>query len=208
MRAHLDDEQPELLDQLSLLYLGIQVALLFLALSLWAARDSDLLADSQAESVWDAAFALPIDRTTPLVPDSKEIVMQRSGCEGWCPVYEVRIRSDGQVRFWGDRFVCAFGERIANVDPYAVRHLIQALEIAHLGQIPSGRSVILDAPTTTLLLVSEHRVKGAVYQDQDNDALIKMGERVDELAGTYRWLPIETATGRECPRTSGTVRFR
>jgi hypothetical protein len=208
MRAHLDDEQPEFLDQPSFLYLGIQVALLFLALSLWAARDFDVLAGSQAESAWDAAFAGPTDRTTPLVPDSKEIVMQRSGCEGWCPVYEVRIRSDGQVRFWGDRFVCAFGERTANVDPYAVRHLIQAMEITHLGQIPSGQSVILDAPTTTLLLVSEHRVKGAVYQDQDDDALIKMGERVDELAGTYRWLPIETATGRECPRTSGTVRFR
>jgi Domain of unknown function (DUF6438) len=208
MRAHLDDEQPELLDQPSFLYLGIQVALLILALSLWAATDFDVLADSQAEVEWDAAFALPIDRTTPLVPDSKEIVMQRSACEGWCPVYEVRIRSDGQVRFWGDRFVCAFGERIATVDPYAVRHLIQAMEIAHLGQIPAGQSVILDAPTTTLLLVSEHRVKGAVYQDQDDDALIEMGDRVDELAGTYRWLPIVTATGRECPRTSGTVRFR
>jgi hypothetical protein len=208
MRAHLDDEQPELLDQPPFLYLGIQVALLLIGLSLWLAKDFDLLAASQAEVEWDAAFGTPIDRTTPLVPDAKEIVMQRSGCEGWCPVYEVRIRSDGQVDFRGDRFVCVFGKRLATADPYAVRHLMQAMEAAHLGQIPSDPSKIMDLRTTTLLLISENRVKGAVYQDGDDDALIEMGERVDEVAGTYRWLPIVTATGRECSRTSGTVRFR
>lgn len=208
MHARLDDEQPEFLDEPPFLYLGIQVALLLIGLSLWLASDFDLLAASQAEAEWDAAFGAPIDRTTPLVPDSREIVMQRSGCEGWCPVYEVRIRSDGQVHFRGDRFVCVFGERSVAADPYAVRHLIQAMETAHLGQIPSGQSNIMDSRTTTLLLVSEDRVKGAVYQDGDDDALIEMGERVDEVAGTYRWLPIVTATGRECPRTSGTVRFR
>ena len=134
--------------------------------------------------------------------------MQRSGCEGWCPVYEVRIRSDGQVYFYGDRFVCAFGDRTATADPYAVRHLIRAMEAARFGQIATSRSQIMDSRSTTLLLVSEHRVRGAVYEDGDDDALIEMGERVDELAGTHRWLPILTATGRECPRTSGIVRFR
>jgi hypothetical protein len=208
MRAHLDDEQPELLDELPFLYFGIYVALLVLGLSLWFAQDFDLLAASQAEATWDAAFGVPVDRTTPLIPDSTEIVMQRSACEGWCPVYEVRIRSDGQVYFYGDRFVCAFGDRTATADPYAVRHLIRAMEAARFGQIPSGHSNSMDLQTTTLLLVSEHRVKGAVYQDGDDEALIEMGERVDELAGTYRWLPIVTAIGRECPRASGTVRFR
>ena len=208
MRAHLDDEQPEFLDELPFLYFGIYVALLVLGLALWFAQDFDLLAASQTEATWDAAFGTPVDRTTPLVPDSTEIVMQRSGCEGWCPVYEVRIRSDGQVDFYGDRFVCAFGDRTATADPYAVRHLIRAMEAAHFGQIASGRSQIVDSRSTTLLLVSEHRVRGAVYEDGDDDALIEMGERVDELAGTYRWLPIVTPTGRECPRTTGIVRFR
>jgi hypothetical protein len=208
MRAHVDDEQPELLDELPFLYFGICGALVILGLSLWFAHDFDLLAASQAEARWDAAFGAPVDRTTPLVPDSTEIVMQRAGCEGWCPVYEVRIRSDGQVHFYGDRFVCAFGDRTASVDPYVVRHLIRAMQAAHFGQIATRRSQIVDARSTTLLLVSEHRVTGAVYEDGDDDALIEMGERVDELAGTYRWLPIVTATGRECPRASGIVRFR
>ena len=50
MRARLDDEQPELLDEPSFLYLGIQVALLLLVLSLWLGKDFDLLASSQRGS--------------------------------------------------------------------------------------------------------------------------------------------------------------
>ena len=60
-----------------------------------------------------------------------------------------------------------------------------------------------------------------------DDMLIEMGERVDQLADTSRWLPVHTETygyclnddgtfsraresaiDRERPRTSGTVRFR
>jgi hypothetical protein len=98
MRAHLDDEQPEFLDKPSFLCFGTQVALLLLGLSLWIATDLDLLASSQAEVAWDAAIGAPIDRATPLAVDSTEIVMRRLGCEGTCPIYEVRIRSDGRVR--------------------------------------------------------------------------------------------------------------
>jgi hypothetical protein len=208
MRAYADDEQPELLDEPSFLYFGVQAALLLLGLSLWMAKDFDLLASSPEEAAWRAAIAVPIDRTTPLVFDSTEIVMRRSGCEGWCPVYEVRIRSDGQVRFRGDQMVCAFGEHGATADPYAVRHLIRALEVVRLGRMPSSTLTVIDSPSTTLLLVRDDSVKGAVYQPQDDDALIRMGERVDQVAGTARWLPIRTTNGPECPRTSGTVRFR
>lgn len=151
MRAYADDEQPELLDQPSLLYFGVQAA-------------------------------------TPLVFDSTEIVLRRSGCEGWCPVYEVRIRSDGQVRFRGDQMVCSFGEHKATADPYAVRHLIRAIEAAGVEQTSQS----------TFLLTSPNY----------DDALVSMGERVDQIAGTARWLPIRTPSGPMCPRTSGTVRFR
>ncbi len=208
MRAYADDEQPELLDKPSLLYFGVQAALLLLGLSLWMAKDFDLLASSQAEVAWQTAMAAPIDRTTPLIFDSTEIVMRRSGCEGWCPVYEVRIRADGQVRFRGEQMVCSFGEHSATADPYAVRHLIRAIEAVRRGPMPASTYTVIDAPTTTLLLVRDDSVKGAVYQPQDDDALIRMGERVDQVAGTARWLPIRTANRPECPRTSGTVRFR
>jgi len=207
MRAYADDEQPELLDQPSLLYFGLQAALLLLGLSLWAGKDLDLIASSQAEVAWQSAMAAPIDRTTPLAFDSTEIVMRRAGCEGWCPVYEVRIRADGQVWFRGDQMVCSFGEQRASADPYAVRHLIRAIEAVRLRPMPTSTPTIIDAPTTTLLLVRNESVRGAVYQPQDDDALISMGERVDQVAGTARWLPIRTASGPECPRTSGTVRF-
>ena len=209
MRAHLDDEQPEFLDKPSLLCLGLQVALLLLGLNLWVATDFDVVASSQAEAAWDAAIGAPVDRTTPLASDSTEILMRRSGCEGTCPIYEVRVRTDGSVLFRGDHFVCAFGERTAMADPYAVRHLIRAMEAARIGQIPANGSAVMDAVTTTLMLYSEHGVKGAVHQDQDDDALIKMGRRVDEVANTFRWLPTTDATSvLGCPRTSGTVRFR
>jgi hypothetical protein len=208
MRAYADDEPPELLDQPSFLYFGVQAALLLLGLSLWMAKDFDLLASSQAEVAWQAAVAAPIDRTTPLVFDSTEIVLRRSSCEGRCPEYEVRIRSDGQVRFRGDQMVCSFGEHTARADPYAVRHLIRAIEAVRRGPMPAPSRTDIDAPTTVLLLVRDDSVKGAVYQPQDDDALIRMGERVDQVAGTARWLPIRTANGPECPRTTGTVRFR
>lgn len=211
MRVPPGDEQPEFLDKPSFLCVAIQVALLLLGLGLWIATDSDLVASSQAEIAWDAAIGAPIDRTTPLAVDSKEIVMRRLGCEGACPVYEVRIRSDGGVRFRGDHFVCAFGERSANVDPYTVRHLIRAMEAAKLGQIPARGFEFIDAPTTALTLVSEGHRSGATYQNHDDDALIKMGERVDEVADTFRWLPRPVkaaATDRECPRMSGRVRYR
>jgi hypothetical protein len=47
MRAYADDEQPELLDRPSFLYFGVQAALLLLGLSLWMAKDFDLLASSR-----------------------------------------------------------------------------------------------------------------------------------------------------------------
>src|ERR1044072_3634266 len=176
MRAYADDEQPELLDQPSFLYFGVQAALLLLGLSLWMAKDFDLIASSPADDACQVALAAPIDRTTPLVFDSTEIVLRRAGCEGWCPVYEVRIRSDGQVRFRGDQMVCSFGEHSATADPYAVRHLIRAIEAVRRGPMPASTFMVIDAPTTTLLLVRDDSVKGAVYQPQDDDALIRMGE--------------------------------
>jgi hypothetical protein len=230
MRAHLDDEQPELLDEPSFLYLGIQVALLLLVFSLWVATDADLLAASSAEAAWDAAIAAPIDRTTALVADSREIVLRRSVCFGWCPVYEVRIGAAGSVRFRGERYVCAFGDRTTTVDPYAVRHLLHALDLVPFDQLSVG-PLIPDAPVTTLSIRDGNDERTLRFQEglaqNVDDVLTEMAERVDQLADTHRWLPIrmeiygyclnddgtfsrarESAIDRERPRTSGTVRFR
>jgi len=69
-----------------------------------------------------SAQAEPQSQAQPQAPDAQDIssiALQRSPCFGACPVYELTLSADGQVKFVGQRFVDATGERTGVVAPAA-----------------------------------------------------------------------------------------
>jgi len=51
--------------------------------------------------------------------------MRRSGCYGRCPIYEVRVTSDGVVRYTGERFTDKLGVYEKNVGAARAQALLR-----------------------------------------------------------------------------------
>jgi hypothetical protein len=201
-----DEAEQALISRPPLLPVGISFGLLMLGFGLWLAADTDLFADSRAELAWDRAIRSPIDRSSPLSSDSIEIILQRSNCFGGCPVYQLRIGADGHVDYYGRHYVCAFGEHTSRADPYAVRHLVQAMEAAEFYRLGSPVGLIPDAQVTTVSLAHEGRSNRVRFVDDEYDMLVEIADRIDGLANAAQWLPTPSTSWQpECKRRDGSI---
>lgn len=77
---------------------------------------------------WSSATPPPIVAPPAGLPSRFEITLERTVCFGRCPVYTVTLDSDGRVRWRGDQFVDAIGERHGNVGRQRVRELEAAVD--------------------------------------------------------------------------------
>lgn len=68
----------------------------------------------------------PTDQSFPATPDPSTalIRLERSGCMGSCPVYQIEIRGDGSVRYVGREFVVVPGEHRWTIPRSSVTELI------------------------------------------------------------------------------------
>jgi len=57
----------------------------------------------------------------------KVITLERTGCLGFCPVYEIKITCDGLVHYLGRAFVEKIGEYNWNIDNDSLKALNKAI---------------------------------------------------------------------------------
>jgi Domain of unknown function (DUF6438)/Ankyrin repeats (3 copies) len=150
--------------------------------------------------VMAAVLAVSVARAEE--PDSDAVItLERTNCYGWCPVYKIKISGDGRVEYEGERFVRVVGTREAKIDPAAVKKLIQQFEAIHYFELqdkyetiknPDGTETMMsDMPTafTSLSLNGKSKKIEAYYGVPDE--LEELERKIDEVAGSKRWVTID-----------------
>lgn len=70
---------------------------------------------------------LPIENSLVGAKSPVLVAMQRTPCEGACPVYELVVHADGTLRYLGVKFVKEVGVRTAHVDSVQLSRIRDAL---------------------------------------------------------------------------------
>jgi hypothetical protein len=134
-------------------------------------------------------------------PSSIEV--ERRGCRGTCPVYQVTILRDGRVRFTGSRHVALVGLGTRRISRAAVTRLNRAFVARGFGRVPSRidsetkgcGDYMFDLPTVKLS-AQHHAVEFDTGCPKRPAMLDSLADLVDSVAGTRRWIVGDTTTQR------------
>ena len=121
------------------------------------------------------------------------VTLERTFCEGPCPVYKLSIDHLGAVTFEGQRFVGTLGAHRATADRAAVdqlRQLIEDTDIATLNNCYCDEP-ITDMATTIVTIDWNGQKKRIEHYGGDDSAperLLTLQKKIDELSGSKRWI--------------------
>ena len=127
------------------------------------------------------------------------VTLERTPCFGTCPVYQVSISRSGTVRFVGKHHVTQQGEATAESPAARVDSLLDELEAggyfgfadAYVMNSPACGQYATDSPTVITSASAGGRSK-TIRHDYGCDAapeeLGRLERRIDEVAGTARWI--------------------
>jgi uncharacterized protein DUF6438/ankyrin repeat protein len=143
----------------------------------------------------------PAAQTEPVV-----ITLERTECFGACPAYRVRITVDGRVDYEGRRFVRVVGKASAQIAPETVQELVHEFErIGYFDLKDKYTALITDLPTTTTSIRIGGRSKQVVDYFGAPDSLTALERRIDEVAGSIRWVSVDADAVRALRRGGWTA---
>ena len=146
------------------------------------------------------------------IPSDARIELARRACFGACPIYDVVLTADGVVRFHGRGFVAQHGEREAKITTAAFAKLWRRLAEQDFAGLPTESSengsadckeLRTDHPSAIVTLTATD-VDARVFDyhgcrgNERLDAFRKLEDRIDEVAGTARW--VGRCRTEICPR--------
>ena len=142
--------------------------------------------------------------------DDVVITMERTVCFGACPAYKVMVYGNGTVAYEGFDFVAMEGKQTAQISKEQVSELVS--QFYKNGFFSLGNryeSPYTDLPSTTTSIAiggSEKSVYRYGFQPQN---LIELEDRIDEIAGTAKWVKGEKleATAGSLPSFVSSSRF-
>jgi Domain of unknown function (DUF6438) len=113
-------------------------------------------------------------------------------------MYTVTIRGDGQVQWWGSRYVAVKGSAKARVSRAAVARLRLGVANARVFRLKSryDQGTITDLPSATVTVRVGQRIKRIYHYHGDLRApkrLFTLECLVDRIAGSRRWVGRSTA---------------
>jgi len=170
--------------------------LLWLLLAFSASDSTDVLKHTQQVSF------------TQAIPPDFLITLERTGCEGVCPMYTVKISAGGAVVYQGKQFVRNKRRVVSRLTKEQLRQLLSTFERAdyfslrNRYQYPEDGcpSSGLDYPAAITSFRINGRVKtiahdyGCREKSPDGDSrpvypreLFALEQRIDEIVGTSRW---------------------
>jgi len=132
------------------------------------------------------------------------ITLDRGGCYGDCPIYDVRITGDGKVQYHGTHFVEATGARSSKILRSDVRKLVGVFEKA--GYFSIGRDYTYETCSTKACGFSNDaasattsiRVRGKTYKVSHSfgcrcapKGLFDVEAAIDGVGRTVRWVGTE-----------------
>lgn len=142
-----------------------------------------------------------------VLDDSTVIALERGPCFGKCSQYSVAIYGSGRVEFNGRRYVCAPGHRTAQASVADVRSLLE--QMLALGYFdfywrPGSKPSLSDTVISSLNHDGYYRRVEHHIGDREAPLFLReLEERIDSVAGTWRWLPERENDRRVCRREDG-----
>ncbi len=145
-----------------------------------------------SELAWKLSQQAAAPSGAQLAGNDTAVTLTRTTCEGTCPDYVMTVYGSGRVEFRGRAFVCDKSPPAAQVDPAAVRRLVDGLVAAGFSKMPSyTKQEWSDNPSATVTLKQGSTVHTVEHYHGDRSAprlLSMMEERIDEVAGSAAWL--------------------
>jgi TonB family protein len=91
--------------------------------------------------------------------ETDSVSLRRSGCYGTCPSYEITLFGNGHIRWKGDAFVEAIGERTYSIDRVVAEQILKRFRSSEVLSLCGeySRSVTDSASTLTEIAVSNIR---------------------------------------------------
>lgn len=138
-------------------------------------------------------------------PDVPTVILQRTSCRGWCPVYSVMVTPDGMVQFEGREYVVKPGRHTRRISADDLARLKHAVEDADLIRVSHGYAVfgkpecepVFDASSLTIAVINEadqvwvttaYLCEKGATADELTRIFITFADTIDEIAGTSTWI--------------------
>jgi hypothetical protein len=121
-----------------------------------------------------------------------EIKLERWGCYGECPVYEITISGNGTVVYRGYRYVMLEGEQVDLISQQLVEDLLEDFEEIDFYSLPDyTSSPATDMPKTSLSLSIAGNAKTLRHNYGDRNApkeLSALERKIDVVVNSRRWI--------------------
>lgn len=121
--------------------------------------------------------------------DDVVITMERTICFGTCPAYEVAVYGNGTVVYEGFDFVAVEGRRTSQITGEQVEELVnQFYKNGFFSLRDRYEAQVTDLPSTTTSITIGGSEKSVYRYGFQPENLIALEDRIDEIAGTAKWV--------------------
>ena len=118
-----------------------------------------------------------------------EIGLERTTCFGTCPAYTVFIKSNGDVRYWGDKYADRLGEHTGKVNTAAFNELAQFInDSGYMDLEDTYQRLVTDDSTAYTTVVKKGKRKVIKnYANAGPTKLWAIEELIDKLVLSTNW---------------------
>lgn len=117
------------------------------------------------------------------------ITLERTRCFGACPAYSVTVYGDGTVVYEGVDFVKVEGTRTAQIPQEKVKELVDEFyEIGFFELRDRYEQQVSDLPSQTTSITIDGSTKTVFRYGFEPEKLAALEDRIDEVAGTEKWV--------------------
>lgn len=131
--------------------------------------------------------------TTNTTTGTPVVVLKRTECRGFCPVYTIKIYADGTVQYNGELNVEVTGKQTSKISEEAVNNLVANFESIDYFTLKDSYSAqnVTDLPSviTSLTVDGETKtVKHYLGDDTAPEDLTTVENEVDEVVNSDQWV--------------------
>ncbi|MBL8077298.1 MAG: hypothetical protein JNM55_04990 [Anaerolineales bacterium] len=126
------------------------------------------------------------------------IVMERSGCFGTCPIYNLTIHADGNVEYEGVDFVTIKGKQDASINSEQIKELVKSINDADFFSLEDKYyAQVTDMPSITLSITLNGRSKSVwhygpldcfSFGENAPQKLCDLENKIDKVVNSEQWI--------------------
>lgn len=120
-----------------------------------------------------------------VLPEDFELVIQKTGCHGRCPVYTLSVSASGKTQYQGEAFVNKMGRYEKNLPKETLIALVAELEQAGFWEMEDeyNNPAVMDLPSVITTCTMNGRTKKVVNRFEAPEIVSALQEKLDRLIG-------------------------